>query len=154
VAARAADPAATLLVNDFDLSPAYERLIEDCLDAGIAFDAIGLQTHMHQGYRGEAWTLGVLERFASDACGCIERMRRHARNGDTASLASEAHRLKGSSGTVGAILLAGACQEIERSARAGICTGMELRLEQARDALDATRVGLIAYFRGTIPAAA
>ena len=103
---------------------------------------------------GPGFLRGVLERFASDACGCIERMRRHARNGDTASLASEAHRLKGSSGTVGAILLAGACQEIERSARAGICTGMELRLEQARDALDATRVGLVAYFRGTIAAAA
>ena len=62
--ARAADPGATLLVNDFDLSPAYERLIEDCLDAGIRIDAIGLQTHMHQGYWGEEWTLGVLERFA------------------------------------------------------------------------------------------
>ena len=62
--ARAANPAATLLLNDFDLSPAYERLIEDCLEAGIPIDAIGLQTHMHQGYRGEDGTLGVLERFA------------------------------------------------------------------------------------------
>lgn len=62
--ARAADPGATLLVNDFDLSPDYERLLADCLDAGIRFDAIGLQTHMHQGYRGEAWTLATLDRFA------------------------------------------------------------------------------------------
>jgi len=102
---------------------------------------------------GPGFLRSVLERFASDACECIERMRRHARNGDAASLASEAHRLKGSSGTVGAILLAGNCLEIERSARAGICTGMEPRLEQTRDALDATRVGLISYFRGTIAAA-
>ncbi|GAA2752459.1 endo-1,4-beta-xylanase [Amnibacterium kyonggiense] len=62
--ARAGDPAATLLINDFDLSPAYERLIEEVLDAGIAVDAIGLQTHMHQGYRGEAATTAVLDRFA------------------------------------------------------------------------------------------
>ncbi len=62
--ARAADPRATLLLNDFDLSADYERLIEDCLAAGIRIDALGLQTHMHQGYRGEEWTLGVLERFA------------------------------------------------------------------------------------------
>lgn len=103
---------------------------------------------------GPDFLRSVLERFASDARDCIERMRRHARNGDTASLASEAHRLKGSSGTVGAILLASKCQEIERSARAGVCTGIEPRLEQARDALDATRVGLVAYFRGTIAAAA
>ncbi|WP_344467770.1 endo-1,4-beta-xylanase, partial [Cellulomonas aerilata] len=62
--ARAGDPAATLLINDFDLSPAYERLIEEVLDAGIAVDAIGPQTHMHQGYRGEAATTAVLDRFA------------------------------------------------------------------------------------------
>jgi HPt (histidine-containing phosphotransfer) domain-containing protein len=103
---------------------------------------------------GPGFLRAVLERFASDALDCIERMRRHARNGDTAALASEAHRLKGSSGTVGAMLLAGECREIERFARAGICTGIEPRLEQARDALDATRVGLVAYFRGTIAAAA
>ena len=62
--ARAANPAATLLVNDFDLSPRYERLIEECLEAGIRIDAIGLQTHMHQGYWGEERTLEVLDRFA------------------------------------------------------------------------------------------
>ena len=85
---------------------------------------------------------------------CIERMRRHAREGDTASLAREAHRLMGSSGTVGALLLADECQEIERSARAGICTGMEPKIEKIHDILDATRVGLVAYFRGTIASAA
>lgn len=63
-AARAADPGATLLLNDFDLSADYERLIEECLAAGVGIDAIGLQTHMHQGYRGEEWTRGMLDRFA------------------------------------------------------------------------------------------
>lgn len=63
-AARAADPGATLLLNDFDLSADYERLIEDCLAAGVGIDAIGLQTHMHQGYRGEEWTRAMLDRFA------------------------------------------------------------------------------------------
>lgn len=62
--ARAADPTATLVLNDFDLSSAYECLIEGVLEAGIQVDAIGLQTHMHQGYRGEDWTLGMLDRFA------------------------------------------------------------------------------------------
>jgi endo-1,4-beta-xylanase len=62
--ARAADPGAFLLVNDFDLSPAYEQLLEACLDAGVRFDAIGLQSHMHQGYWGEARTQAILERFA------------------------------------------------------------------------------------------
>src|SRR5699024_6270543 len=51
--ARAADPSARLVLNDFDLSSAFEDAIEECLEAGLEIDAIGLQTHMHQGYRGE-----------------------------------------------------------------------------------------------------
>jgi endo-1,4-beta-xylanase len=62
--ARDANPQARLVLNDFDLSEDYERLIEECLDAGIAVDAIGLQTHMHQGFRGEEQIWSILERFA------------------------------------------------------------------------------------------
>jgi GH35 family endo-1,4-beta-xylanase len=62
--ARGANPSATLVLNDFDLSSAYECLIEGVLEAGIEVDALGLQTHMHQGYRGEEATLELLERFA------------------------------------------------------------------------------------------
>ena len=62
--ARAANPAATLVLNDFDLSSAYECLIEGVLEAGVAIDAIGLQTHMHQGYPGEEELTGILDRFA------------------------------------------------------------------------------------------
>ncbi|GIM90571.1 endo-1,4-beta-xylanase [Paractinoplanes toevensis] len=62
--ARAANPAATLVLNDFDLSSAYEILIEGVLEAGIRIDAIGLQTHMHQGYRGEEYMRRTLDRFA------------------------------------------------------------------------------------------
>jgi endo-1,4-beta-xylanase len=62
--ARAANPSATLLLNDFDLSSAYECLIEGVLEAGIGIDAIGLQTHMHQGYWGEHTMLAMVDRFA------------------------------------------------------------------------------------------
>ncbi|WP_322921707.1 endo-1,4-beta-xylanase [Nocardioides renjunii] len=62
--ARRADQRATLVLNDFDMSTAYECLIEGVLEAGIAIDAIGLQSHMHQGYWGEDRTLAVLDRFA------------------------------------------------------------------------------------------
>ena len=62
--ARSANPGATFLLNDFNLSPAYEHLIEDCLAAGIQIDALGLQSHMHQGYWGEGKTQAILERFA------------------------------------------------------------------------------------------
>ena len=62
--ARATNPHTTLLLNDFDLSSAYECLIEGVLEAGVQLDAIGLQTHMHQGYWGEETMLAMVDRFA------------------------------------------------------------------------------------------
>ncbi|WP_405086252.1 endo-1,4-beta-xylanase [Microbispora sp. NBC_01389] len=63
-AAREANPHATLLLNDFDMSAAYECLIEGVLEAGVQIDVLGLQSHMHQGYWGEAKTLATIDRFA------------------------------------------------------------------------------------------
>jgi GH35 family endo-1,4-beta-xylanase len=63
-AARAENPSATLLINDFDVSPAYDILVEGCLEAGIKIDAIGIQSHMHQGYWGVEKTRKVLEQFS------------------------------------------------------------------------------------------
>ena len=61
--ARAENPGATLLINDFDVSSAYDILVEGCLEAGIKIDVIGIQSHMHQGYWGVQKTLKVLENF-------------------------------------------------------------------------------------------
>jgi endo-1,4-beta-xylanase len=63
-AARAENPQAALLLNDFDTSISYEILIEGCLEAGIQIDTIGIQSHMHQGYWGAEKTTRVLERYA------------------------------------------------------------------------------------------
>ena len=63
-AARAADPKATLLLNDFDTSENYAKLIQACLDAGAAIDVIGIQSHMHGGYMGAERAWQVCERFA------------------------------------------------------------------------------------------
>jgi len=62
-ATRETNPTATLLINDFDISSAYDILIEGCLEAGIKFDVIGIQAHMHQGWWGVEKTLKVLENF-------------------------------------------------------------------------------------------
>ena len=62
-AARAANPNALLLINDFNLSDRYAALIRDCLDAGVPIGAIGLQTHQHQGYMGAAKLNEILKRF-------------------------------------------------------------------------------------------
>jgi len=65
-AARETNPGATLLLNDFDVSSAFDILVEGCLEAGIKIDVIGIQSHMHQGYWGvekTQWVLANFERF-------------------------------------------------------------------------------------------
>ncbi|ROR73641.1 endo-1,4-beta-xylanase [Bogoriella caseilytica] len=62
--ARSVNPQATLLLNDFDMSSAYECLIEGVLEAGIRIDRLGLQSHMHQGAWGRERTEEILERFS------------------------------------------------------------------------------------------
>lgn len=64
-AAHEANPDAILLINDFNLSDKYYRLIADCLDAGVPISAIGLQTHQHQGYMGRERLEEVLERYSA-----------------------------------------------------------------------------------------
>jgi len=63
-AAKRANPDSVLLLNDFDTSANYEILIEKVLSAGIPIDAIGIQSHQHQGYWGAEKTHDVLKRFS------------------------------------------------------------------------------------------
>jgi GH35 family endo-1,4-beta-xylanase len=62
--AREANPNVTLILNDFDMSTAYECLLEGVLEAGVQIDKLGLQSHQQQGYWGREKTEQVLERFA------------------------------------------------------------------------------------------
>lgn len=59
------NPNATLLLNDFNTSINYEILIDGCLNAGVQIDAIGIQSHQHQGYWGREKLEEVLDRFSS-----------------------------------------------------------------------------------------
>ncbi len=53
-----------LVLNDFNVSDKYEKVIEECLEAGVKIDIIGIQSHQHQGYWGKEKLLGVIERFS------------------------------------------------------------------------------------------
>lgn len=64
-AAKAANPDAVLLINDFNLSESYRILIDGCLNAGVPISAIGIQTHQHQGYMGREKLEDILERFST-----------------------------------------------------------------------------------------
>ncbi len=49
-AARAANPKATLLVNDYRTEPAYFRILDQLRDDGkLLFNVVGIQSHMHDG---------------------------------------------------------------------------------------------------------
>jgi len=62
--AKKANPNAVLLINDFDMSTDYSDLVSTLLDDDIPIDAIGLQSHMHQGIWSKEKTDEVLERFS------------------------------------------------------------------------------------------
>jgi len=65
--ARAANPQATLIINDYRTDPAYaEKVISQLVDeAGKPlYDVIGIQSHMHGGVWGAGRTWDVCERFA------------------------------------------------------------------------------------------
>lgn len=62
-AARKANPGSVLLLNDFDTSARFEKLVEECLAAGVGIDVVGIQSHMHGGYRGARWAWDVCERY-------------------------------------------------------------------------------------------
>lgn len=64
VKTRGFNPSAKLLLNDFNTSINYEILIDGCLNAGVPIDAIGIQSHQHQGYWGREKLEEVLDRFS------------------------------------------------------------------------------------------
>ena len=63
-AATESNPDAVLLINDFNTSEEYARLLEDLLEAGVPISAIGIQSHQHQGYWGLEKLNTVLKRFS------------------------------------------------------------------------------------------
>lgn len=65
--ARAANPAATLLVNDYRVTPAYRQLLDTLRDdAGkLLYDGVGIQSHMHDG----GWPLARIWKVCDDYAG-------------------------------------------------------------------------------------
>lgn len=62
--ARKANPDAYLIINDHDTTTRFEEIIRNALNANTDFDAIGIQSHMHEGYWDAQRTWNTIERFA------------------------------------------------------------------------------------------
>ena len=95
---------------------------------------------------GRRFMTHLLESFTHEARAALERMRACARSGDAERLAREAHRLKGSSGSIGAARLCGECRVLERNAREGKCEALEERIDQALQVLDASHRRMERHF--------
>lgn len=67
IAAREANPDATLVINDYRTDAAFpENVLSELVDKNgkPLYDVIGIQSHMHGGYWGAKRTWDVCERFA------------------------------------------------------------------------------------------
>ncbi len=75
--ARSANPRAVLTINDYDTSDDGLAFYQECVDAGVDFDVVGLQSHMYAGevpgglnwelftkYKGKAELWNSCERFS------------------------------------------------------------------------------------------
>jgi endo-1,4-beta-xylanase len=58
------NPRVTILINDYDPTPAYYHLLREVIAAGAPLDAIGLQTHMHNGVWSVTQLWNTLNRLA------------------------------------------------------------------------------------------
>ena len=63
-AARSASPKALLILNDYDTSQTFEKIIQDCLDKNTPIDVIGIQSHQHNNIWPVEKIWDVCERFA------------------------------------------------------------------------------------------
>ncbi len=81
----------------------------------------------------------LLDAFVADARRTLVRMAELARRGDVAAIAAEAHRLKGSSASVGATRLSAECRALEQAAREGT-KNLVAQINFALGVLDSTQI--------------
>ena len=81
----------------------------------------------------------LLEGFAADARRTLKQMHNLAKKGHAAAIAYEAHRLRGSSASVGAVRLAAEFVALERSAREGR-SDLAPQIDLALAVLDSTQI--------------
>lgn len=71
----------------------------------------------------------ILEQFGGQASGLLQSLEQQARSGDMPAVRTLAHRLKGSSGSLGAYVLAAEAAQLEQAAANGDAEGVRARLE-------------------------
>ena len=123
-----------------ELEAGQAMRIEELFDLEIIDEIVWLHAR-----RGDDAARELLELFAADAHRSLMRIRVSAWLGEADSLKREAHRLKGTSGSIGATRLQMECIALERCAGEGDLgelVGLEERIEHAFSVLKETRDGI------------
>jgi len=71
----------------------------------------------------------ILDQFDGQARGLLQSMEQRAQHGDLQAIRTLAHRLKGSSGSIGARVLAAEAAQLEQIAAEGDAEGVRTKLE-------------------------
>ena len=116
----------------------------------LDFELLDCLSELEEG-AGNPYMAQLLEEFAADARTAIDRMRSLADCGKACAIAREAHRLRGSSGSLGAPGLAQGYGEIEMRARAGATRVLPVQIEATARLLDATMEALREFMRKRSP---
>ena len=83
--------------------------------------------------------LELVELFLKELPGRVEAVEKAVRDADPATLLRAAHRLKGSSGTLGARQLAAICAELEQKGRIGTVEGAASLITTLKDEVGRVR---------------
>jgi HPt (histidine-containing phosphotransfer) domain-containing protein len=86
----------------------------------------------------EAYFMLLFDVFSADARATLQRLRDLAACGETGVVAREAHRLRGSSGSIGATRLAAGLRAIDKCARGGELEKLKAHIARSIRILDLT----------------
>jgi CheY-like chemotaxis protein/HPt (histidine-containing phosphotransfer) domain-containing protein len=94
---------------------------------------------------GSDFVCALIGEYLEEAAENLRALREAVRSGDARRTRSEAHRLKGSSASVGAQRLAGLCAELEERGREGTLEGAEALADRIEVAFETARAKLSEY---------
>jgi len=101
----------------------------------IDLEAIA-QLRALQSPRRPRFLIDLVEKYASDARNGVASIRAAVAAGDARELKARAHRLKGSSRTVGAAQVAELCAQLELLGKAGTTDASSVTLAELANAVD------------------
>ncbi len=84
----------------------------------------------------------IIDTFLDDTPNSIEALKAGLADGDASAVASAAHKIKGSSSTLGAMRLSELCKTFEEKANEGDLSAVDARIDELDEVWEATETAL------------